>query len=104
AQLPRTAPLAVTQVNRPAPVQEDDIRTTLGQFALAANPRQIVVNTYLPEPAIENVQFGLRVAGRIFGQDASISYYYGRTGIPVPAWAINKPNGIVEVGVTWLRE
>jgi hypothetical protein len=103
AQLPRTAPLAVTQVQRPAPVQEDDIRTTLGQFAMIANPKSVSVYTLVPEPAIENVQFGLRVAGRLLGQDLSISYYYGRTGIPVPAWATNKPGGIVEVGVTWPR-
>jgi hypothetical protein len=103
AQLPRTAPLAVTQVNRPAPVQEDDIRTTLGQFALAANPQQVNVFTMVPEPSINNVQFGFRAAGRFLGQDMSLSYYYGRSGIPTPAWATNKPNGIVEVGVMWPR-
>ena len=35
AQLPRTAPLAVTTPNRPAPVQEEFIRSTLGSFAQA---------------------------------------------------------------------
>jgi hypothetical protein len=103
AQLPRTAPLAVTQVNRPAPVQEDDIRTTLGQFALITNPQRVNVYTLVPEPSIDNVQFGARIAGRVLGQDVSLSYYYGRWGIPTPAWATNKPNGIVEVGVMWPR-
>src|SRR5262249_35860781 len=99
AQLPRTAPLAVTEPQRPAPVQADDIRTTLGQLALLMPPKQVQVYTMLPEPSIENSQVGLRLAGRVLGIDASLSYYHGRWGIPTPAWASTKPDSIVQVGV-----
>jgi hypothetical protein len=103
AQLPRTAPLAVTEPQRPAPVQEDDIRVTLGQLALLNPPKQVQVYTMQPDPSIENSQVGLRLAGRVAGIDASLSYYHGRWGIPTPAWASNKADGIVQVGVMWPR-
>jgi hypothetical protein len=103
AQLPRTAPLAVTQVNRPAPVQEAQFRTILGQEAIFQNPQNVSVYTLVPETSIQNSQVGLRVAGRVLGQDMSISYYHGRWGIPTPAWATNKANGQVQVGVMWPR-
>ncbi len=103
AQLPRTAPLAVTQVNRPAPVQEANFRTTLGQLALAQNPQEVDVYTLMPDPSIQNSQVGLRLAGRVLGQDISLSYYHGRWGIPTPAWATNKTNGVVSAGVMWPR-
>ena len=65
AQLPRTAPLAVTTPNRPAPVQEEYIRSTLGSFAQAMPPSQINVLTMQPDPSIENSQVGVRLAGRV---------------------------------------
>ena len=103
AQLPRTAPLAVTTPNRPAPVQEEYIRSTLGSFAMAMPPSQINVLTMQPDPSIENSQVGVRVAGRVFGLDASASYYHGRWGIPTPAWAVQKADGIVDAIVMWPR-
>ena len=103
AQLPRTAPLAVTTVNRPAPVQEEYIRSTLASFASAMPPSQINVLTMQPDPSIENSQVGVRLAGRVAGLDVSASYYHGRWGIPTPAWAIQKPNGIVDAIVMWPR-
>jgi hypothetical protein len=103
AQLPRTAPLAVTTPNRPAPVQEEFIRSTLGSFAQAMPPTQINVLTMQPDPSIANSQVGLRVAGRVLGLDVSGSYYHGRWGIPTPAWAIQKPNGVVDAIVMWPR-
>lgn len=103
AQLPRTAPLAVTQANRPAPVQEDNIRTTLGAFAQAMPPSQINVFTMQPDPSIENSQVGVRLAGRFLGVDGSVSYYHGRWGIATPAWVVDKPNGVVDAIVMWPR-
>jgi hypothetical protein len=73
AQLPRTAPLALTQANRPAPVQEDSIRETLGTFAAALPPTQVNVLTMLPETSIQNSQVGVRLAGRVLDQDVSVS-------------------------------
>ena len=104
AQLPRTAPLAVTEAQRPPPVQEDDIRAQLGQLALAMPPTQINVFTQQPETSIENSQVGVRFGGRLLGQDLSLSYYHGRFGIPVPAWVEQGPQGIVNVGVMWPKE
>ena len=103
AQLPRTAPLAVTTPNRPAPVQEEYIRSTLGSFAQAMPPTQINVFTMQPDPSIDNSQVGVRVAGRFVGLDMSASYYHGRWGIPTPAWAVQKPNGVVDAIVMWPR-
>jgi hypothetical protein len=103
AQLPRTAPLAVTTPNTPAPVQEEYIRNQLGTFALAMPPTQINVATLQPDPSIQNSQVGLRVAGRLAGLDLSVSYYHGRWGIPTPAWATNQANGVISVGVMWPR-
>src|SRR5262249_24438001 len=85
------------------PVQEDDIRNTLGVFAMAAMPKQVNVYTLVPETSIENSQVGLRIAGRLLDQDVSLSYYHDRWGIPTPAWATKKPNGVVDVGVMWPR-
>ncbi len=103
AQLPRTAPLAVTTPNRPAPVQEFDIRQQYGQLAMLLPPNQINVLTMQPDPSIQNSQVGVRVAGRLAGLDLSASYYHGRWGIPTPAWAVNKDNGIVDAIVMWPR-
>jgi hypothetical protein len=103
AQVPRTAPIAVTEPQRPAPVQEEDIRRQLGTFATLYPPSHINVNTMQPDPSIENSQVGVRAAGRLLGMDLSVSYYHGRWGIPTPAWAVNKPNGVVDVAVMWPR-
>lgn len=109
AQLPRTAPLAVTQVERPAPVQEVDIRRQLGLFASLYPPTNINVYTMQPDPSIQNSQFAARIAGRVFGTDVSLSYYHGRWGIPTPAWVVNRPNptvmgkSFVDAIVMWPR-
>ncbi len=103
AQVPRTAPLAVTTPNRPAPVQEQSIRDTLGGFAQAMPPTQINVFTMQPDPSIQNSQVGVRLAGRFLGTDMSLSYYHGRWGIPTPAWAVQKAGGTVDAIVMWPR-
>jgi hypothetical protein len=107
AQLPRTAPLALTDPTRPAPVQENGIRDNLLGFALLHPPTSITVNTLVPPPSIDNSQVGLRMAGRVSQKagapDASISYYYGRFGIPSPSFTINGPGGAVNVDLMWPR-
>jgi hypothetical protein len=103
AQVPRTAPLAVTEPQRPAPVQETDIRIKLGQLAYANPPTLVRVNTLQPDPSIENSQVGVRVGGRFGGIDTSLSYYHGRWGIPTPAYAINNSDTTVDVLVMWPR-
>jgi hypothetical protein len=103
AQLPRTAPLAVTQAYRPAPVQEENIRGQLLTQAALLPPNTINVATLQPDPSIQNSQVGVRVAGRLANIDMSLSYYHGRWGIPTPAWASNEPNKTVNVEVMWPR-
>jgi hypothetical protein len=107
AQLPRTAPLALTQLERPAPVQEDSIRAQLGSLALLSPPSVVNVYTMQPDPSIQNSQVGLRIAARlpqkIGGQDVSLSYYHGRFGIPSPSFTVNGSNGVVSALVMWPR-
>jgi hypothetical protein len=103
AQIPRTAPLAITEPFRPAPVQEDDARKALGIDASLQTPHQIRVATLQPDPSIENSQVGVRMAGRFAGIDASLSYYHGRWGIATPAWAINRKDQTVDAIVMWPR-
>ena len=103
AQLPRTAPLAVTTPNRPAPVQEEFIRSSLGAFAQAMPPTQINVSRCSPIRRSRTRRSACASAGRFGGLDMSVSYYHGRWGIPTPAWAVQKPNGIVDAIVMWPR-
>jgi hypothetical protein len=105
AQLPRTAPLALTQVWRPAPVQEDGFRNALGNLAVLQNPQSVAVQTMFPDTSIQNSQVALRIAGRIpkIDTDVSISYYHGRWQIPTPSFAINGTNGQVTALVMWPR-
>jgi hypothetical protein len=101
ARLPRTAPFALRQIERPAPVQEDGIRSLLGTLAQAMPPTDIKVAAMQPDPSIQNSQVGVRIAGRVLNQDVSLSYYHGRWGIPTPAFTVNKPGGLVDVAVMW---
>ena len=101
AQLPRTAPYALTQVDRPAPVQEQGARDILTGLAQLVQPTQVNVFAMQPEPSIENSQVGFRIAGRLLKQDVSLSYYHGRFGIPTPAFTVNKADRTVDVAVMW---
>ncbi len=103
ARLPRTAPLALTEVQRPAPVQDDVQRQTLGFLAATYPPNQLKVYALEPAPSIQNSQVGVRISGRALNIDMAVSYYYGRFGIPSPAMATLRPGGLVEVGVVWPR-
>ena len=101
SRLPRTAPLALTQINRPAPVQDATQRQELGFLESIYTPNQINVYALQPQPSIQNSQVGTRVAGRFANIDMAVSYYYGRWGIPTPAWSILQSNNVVNVGVVW---
>ncbi|HEX2570240.1 MAG TPA: DUF1302 family protein [Polyangia bacterium] len=103
AQIPRTAPLALTQIDRPAPVQEAGVRDTLSSLAVLQPPTRIDASTLQPRPSLSNTQVGVRLAGRVLGQDFSLSYYRGRFGIPVPAWTVNRADGVAQAGVVWPR-
>ena len=106
AELPRTAPVALHQLDRPAPIQDDTVRAFY--YAEAQNPNiaptDINVVTYQPDLSINNSQLALRAAGRVLGQDVSFSYYHGRFGLPVPAVTINHPDRTADVGLVWPRE
>jgi hypothetical protein len=84
-------------------VQEANIRGQLLTQAALLPPNTINVATLQPDPSIQNSQVGVRVAGRLWGIDGSLSYYHGRWGIPTPAWVINKPKGVVDAIVMWPR-
>jgi hypothetical protein len=103
ARLPRTAPLALTEPQRPAPVQDDVQRAAFGFLAATNPPSSLTVYAQQPEPSIENSQVGVRISGRVLNIDMAVSYYYGRFGIPTPNWALQKPNGVTEVGIMWPR-
>ncbi len=103
AQLPRTAPLAVTQIERFAPVQDVSFQNQLRRFEILLPPPGIRATALQPDPSIENSQIGVRIAGRLLGQDLSLSYYRGRFGLPVPAAAISQADGTVDAYVMWPR-
>lgn len=104
SQLPRTAPLGVTEPDRPAPVQDQRVRDQLTTLRAILPPSQLNVYGLLPPPSLDNSQLGLRVKARLWGLDLSVSYYHGRFGIPVPAWGINRPEGVVDTLVIWPRQ
>ena len=103
ARLPRTARVALAQVERPPPLQDDSQRNALLDLTAIFPPTNVKVFALQPETNIQNSQVGFRVAKGFGGIDFSLSYYYGRFGLPVPAWSIFKPGGTVEIGVIWPR-
>ena len=112
AQLPRTAPVAIEDITRPASIQEDDIRSQVRGLQNLYKPTRINAVALQPDPTIQNSQFGLRIATRLpsklGGQDVSLSYYHGRFGIPSPAWSINQnfpdgSKGLVTAILMWPR-
>ena len=103
AQLPRTAPLALLDPLRPAPVLNQGIRAALDNERTLYVPRvdpntgalipsgrtlTIEADPLAPELNFSNMQAGGRVAWKLWDQDMGVSYYHGRFGIPVPAWSL----------------
>ncbi len=106
AELPRTAPVALQQLDRPAPVQEGNPRDFFynEQINPALAPTTVNVVTQVPDVSIQNSQLALRLAGRVLGQDVSLSYYHGRFGIPMPAQTVFHADRTADVGVVWPKE
>lgn len=104
AQLPRTAPVALLDPLRPAPVSNQGIRSALdderaiyvplydpvtGTYLPSGRTLTITADVLAPEITASNMQFGFRATTKVKEQDIGISYYHGRFGIPVPAWSIS---------------
>lgn len=121
AQLPRSAPLALLDPLRPAPVADQNVREALdnersvyvpltdpttGVTRPAAGTLSIDADVLSPEVSAANMQEGLRLAWKLWDQDMGISYYHGRFGVPVPAWSISTnavTNNLTKTAVVYPR-
>ena len=103
AQLPRTAPSALLDPLRPAPLQNQGIRAALdqerglyvpvvdpstGELIPSGRSLSIKADVLAPEISGANLQFAFRTGAKLGGQDVGLSYYHGRFGVPVPAWSV----------------
>lgn len=113
AQLPRTAPFALLDPLRPAPLLDQGVRAALdneravyvpvkdpvtGVLLPAGRTLTVEADVLAPEVSAANMQAGARVAWKLGGQDMGLSYYHGRFGIPVPAWSVS--TGTLDQNVT----
>ena len=113
AQLPRTAPFALLDPLRPAPVLDQGVRTALdneravyvpvkdpvtGVLLPAGRTLTVEADVLAPEVSAANMQAGGRMTWKLLGQDMGLSYYHGRFGIPVPAWSVS--TGTLDQNVT----
>ena len=113
AQLPRTAPFALLDPLRPAPVLDQGVRTALdneravyvpvkdpvtGVLLPAGRTLTVEADVLAPEVSAANMQVGGHVTWELLGQDMGLSYYHGRFGIPVPAWSVS--TGTLDQNVT----
>lgn len=112
AQLPRTATVALLDPYRPLGVADGgNLARNIYIFGTQLDKPDIIrTYTSVPEPSINNLQWGLRLAGRVLNQDFSLSWYHGRFTFPTPSTALfhqpaTKAGGIksVDVGVMWPR-
>ena len=88
ALLPASGELGLAAVDR-LPHLDDDERWFAGVAQVAGgkfgNPTVVTdIKTQLPESSVENMQMGFQIATNILEQDLSLSYYRGRTDMPVP--------------------
>lgn len=117
AQLPRTAPIALLDPLRPAPVINQGIRAALDEERTLYVPRidpatgepiptgrslTIAADPLAPDVTAANMQTALRTTWKLWGQDMGLSYYHGRFGIPVPAWSISTGTLDNHLVQTWL--
>jgi hypothetical protein len=122
AQLPRTAPLALLDSLRPAPVADQEVRAALdrerGIYVPAIDPATgmitrpaagtltVTTDVLAPEISAANMQAGLRTTWKLLEQDFGVSYYHGRFGVPVPAWSISTGqlfNNLTKTAVVYPR-
>lgn len=89
ARLPVSGQLQLVALDR-LPIIDDALRWRLNterSVALGALKTPTAVDTVTilqPEPEFENMQAGFRMAGTLAEQDWSLTYYNGRTDLPVP--------------------
>ncbi len=92
AQLPRSAPVALLDPLRPAPVTDQAVRAAIdAERAMVYNGGgSLTINAQVlqPEVSFANAQYALRAAAKLLGQDVALSYYHGRFGIPTSAWTV----------------
>ena len=113
AQLPRTAPFALLDPLRPAPVLDQGVRSALdneravyvpvrdpvtGVLLPAGRTLTVEADVLAPEVSAANMQAGAHMTWKLGGQDMGLSYYHGRFGIPVPAWSVS--TGTLDQNVT----
>jgi len=113
AQLPRTAPFALLDPLRPAPVLDQGVRAALdneravyvpvkdpvtGVLLPAGRTLTVQADVLAPEVSAANMQAGAHVTWKLAGQDMGLSYYHGRFGIPTPAWSVS--TGTLDNNVT----
>lgn len=105
AQLPRTAPLALLDPLRPAPLADQDVRAALDRERAiyvpvvdpatgmvvrpASGSLTIQADVLAPEITAANMQEGFHTTWKLADQDMGLSYYHGRFGVPVPAWSLS---------------
>jgi hypothetical protein len=89
ALLPRSAALGPAELGK-TPFVSDALRwriesETAGAAAAFGAPTIVASATPVrPDATLGNMPFSFRLAGTIGGQDVALSYYHGRTDIPVP--------------------
>jgi hypothetical protein len=88
AVLPASAELGMTATDR-LPFVDDGLRWRLHAdnafgASLGYPSRVASIEPVLPEPTLDNAQWAVRIGGELLGQDVGLSYYDGRTDIPVP--------------------
>jgi hypothetical protein len=88
ALLPNTATLGLSALDR-APFLDSGLRHRVHfEKALSTASGLPTVATrvepLLPDTSLGNMQFAIRLAGTLFGQDMALSYYNGRSDIPQP--------------------
>ena len=88
--LPATAPIGLASPDR-IPVLDPKMRWQfavdrgLGELLANGPTRVTEANLEKPPMNIDNSQVGFRIRGKLFEQDVSLSYFYGRNGMPQPS-------------------
>ncbi len=96
AVLPFSAPLALSNTSR-IPLPDAALRRRIVaqqnavQNATGLYPRIDQATPVLPGPALSDVQFALRAAFSLYRQDAALSYYRGRSDMPLPRREVTTP-------------
>lgn len=75
---------------------------SLGEI-VASGPTWVTeTRILLPPRTIDNSQVGFKIRGKVFNQDISLSYFYGRSGMPQPSLSrsfLNSAENYIDVRV-----